>query len=398
MCNHLNDVLASARVVVAAVDAGSLSGTQASSNFEAFAELEKLGAAGKLLMAPRIAASDTWARAGHRSAEEWMAKTSGTSVGQAKVAAETAKRVEALPATQDALRSGELSLSQAAAISEAALAKPEAEAELLAAAKTETVKSLQERSRRTVLVSRESVEQRYERQRKLRSFSSWTDDEGMTAGRFRLTPDAGAAFVNTIRREADRQYRKAYKAGRRESPENYAADALVGLVTGEGLIGTKTGSKGAEVVVLVSRESLQRGAVDLDADELCEIPGFGAIPVSRAREMLGDAFLKGVLVEGKRVISVKHFGRHRPAEVDTALLVQTFLMHGKVKCVVELCDRTTGIQWDHKEPFARGGPTSSTNLHPICGFDNREKEAGRVVQTADGRWKRTGRGSGPKPP
>jgi hypothetical protein len=394
----LSDVLASARTAVSALDVDALSGLDAATVFETGAELERLGAALKVLVASKVAASDNWARAGHRSPEEWMAKTSGTSVGQAKLAAETAKRVEELPATRAAVQSGELSLAQVAAVSEAAVAAPHKESELLAAAKTETVKSLQDKARRVVLDSRGSVEERYARQRKLRSFSSWTDDEGMVAGRFRLTPDAGAALVNRIRAEADRQYRQAYREGRRESPENYAADALVALVTGDGLLGTKSTSKGSEVVVLVSRESLQRGTVDVSAGEICEIPGFGAIPVSRARELLADAFLKGVLVDGKRVIGVKHFGRHRPAEVDTALLVQAVLGHGEVRCVVEQCGRTAGIQWDHKEPFARGGPTSADNLHPMCGFDNREKEAGRVTETSDGRWVRTGGVAETRPP
>lgn len=64
----------------------------------------------------------------------------------------------------------------------------------------------------------------------------------------------------------------------------------------------------------------------------------------------------------------------------------------------ELCGRTAGIQWDHKNPFALGGPTSSENLHPMCGFDNREKEAGRVIETTDGRWVRTANFAGRRNP
>ena len=241
-----------------------------------------------------------------------------------------------------------------------------------------------------MLDSRGSLEERYACQRKARDFSTWTDDEGMTAGRFRLTPEVGAAVVNKIRREQDRIYRQAYKEGRRERPGNYAADAFAALVTGEGLIGDKTKSKGTEVVVVVSRESLMRGEVDAEAGELCEVPGFGAIPVSRARAMLSDCFLKGVLVDGTKIVSVKHFGRHRPAELDTALLVRSVLQQGQVVCITEGCDQTARIQWDHVQPFARGGPTAEWNLNPMCGFDNREKEAGRVVATPDGRWVRTG--------
>ena len=390
MCDRLSDVLASARAVVGSLDVAALTGSAATALFETGAELEKLGASLKVLVAPKIAQSETWAGAGHRSPEEWMARTSGTSVGHAKATVETGKRLEQLPSTASAVQSGSLSLAQAAAVAEAAVADPDSEEKLLAAAATQGLKGLQRQARRVVLDSRGSIEERYERQRKLRTLSMWTDDEGMTAGRFRLTPDAGAALANKIRAEADRHFRQANKKGRREAPEAYQADALVGLVTGEGLIGTQSKSKGTEVVVLVSREALMRGEVDRDAGELCEVPGFGAIPVARAKEMLSNCFLKGVLVEGKKVVTVKHFGRHRPAELDTALLVRTVLEDGQVVCKVEGCDQNAWIQWDHAHPFALGGPTSEDNLNPMCGFDNREKAAGRVVQTADGRWVRTG--------
>ena len=388
MCDRLNEVVASARAVVASLD--SLTGTEAARAFESLSKLEKVAAAGKLVLAPKIAQSETWARAGHRTPEEWMARTSGTSVGVARATIETGKRLDRLPSTASIVKSGALSLAQAAAVAEAAVIDPWSESKLLDAAGRESLKVLKETSRRIVLDSRGSLEERYARQRKLREFSSWTDDEGMTAGRFRLTPEVGAAVVHRIKRESDRIFRRAYREGRRETPGNYAADAFAALVTGEGLARGTSKAKGSEVVVLVSREALMRGSVDSDSDEMCEVTGFGAVPVSVARQIMSDAFLKGVVYDGTVVSHVEHFGRHRPAEVDTALLVQAVLTHGEVVCHVEQCDRTAGIQWDHKVPFARGGPTSSKNLHPMCGFDNREKEAGRVVQTADGRWVRRG--------
>ena len=396
MCDRLSEVLVSTRAVLASLHADTLTPAQAARLFEESVELEKLAAGVKVVVAPRIAQSEAWARAGYRTPEEWMARTAGTSVGQAKATVETGKRLESLQATTSAIKSGTLSLAQAAAITEAAAADPSSESKLLETATSESLKTLQDRSRRVVLDSRGSLEERYARQRKLREFSSWTDDEGMAAGRFRLTPEVGAAVINKIKGEADRIFRQAYKEGRRETPGNCAADAFAALVTGQGLI-LKNKSKGSEVVVLVSRDSLMRGSVDPDSDEICEVAGLGAVPVSVARQMMSDAFLKGVVYDGTVVTHVEHFGRHRPAEVDTALLVQAVLTHGKVVCEVEQCDRTTGIQWDHKVPFARGGPTSSRNLHPTCGYDNRLKELGRVVER-DGRWIRLGPDSGERSP
>ncbi|HUR50073.1 MAG TPA: DUF222 domain-containing protein [Acidimicrobiales bacterium] len=390
MCDRLNQVLDSARAFVATLDVASLSPSQVAHAFEVGAELEKLGASIKVLVAPKVGQSKAWARAGYRSPEEWMARTSGSSVGAAKATIATGKKLEALPATASVVKSGALSLAQAAAVAEAASADPGAESTLLEVAAGESLKVLQDKSHRVVLDSRGSVEARYARQRKLRDFSSWIDDEGMTAGRFRLTPEIGAAVISKIRAETDRHFRRGNKEGRGEDPGNYAADALAALVTGEGLIGARSRSKGTEVVVVVSREALLRGEVDKGAGELCEVPGFGAVPVSRAREMLGDCFLKGVLVDGTKVVTVRHFGRHRPAELDTALSVRSVLEDGHVICKVEGCGHSARIQWDHAQPFALGGPTSEDNINPMCGFHNREKEAGRVVQASDGRWVRTG--------
>ena len=379
MCTSVEQVLSSARAVVSSLDLSALSSTQVGSTFAALSELEKVVVSAKLLLAPRLAQSETWAREGARSPEEWMARKAGTSVGQAKQAMETGRKIEALPSTSDAVRAGELSLAQAAAVADAATADPSAESRLLEAAQKESIKSLQEKSRRVVLNSRGSVEERYARQRNLRSLRIWTDDEGMTAGQFRLTPDVGAAVVNRIRREQDRSYRKAYSEGRRETPENYAADAFAALVTGEGLIGAKSRSKGSEVVVVVSRDSLLRGEVDTAAGERCEVPGFGAIPVSRAKELMDDCFLKGVLIDGTKVVTVKHFGRYRPAELDTALMVRTVLEHGSMRCRVETCDRRVE-EWDHRVEFAKGGETSEANLDGYCRFDHRLKGEGQLVE------------------
>ena len=77
--------------------------------FALFAELGRLGAAGQVLLAPRVAQSDVWRTGGHRSAASWLAQTSGTGHGEAIATLETAERLENLPDTTQALRDGRLS-------------------------------------------------------------------------------------------------------------------------------------------------------------------------------------------------------------------------------------------------------------------------------------------------
>jgi hypothetical protein len=133
-------------------------------------------------------------------------------------------------------------------------------------------------------------------------------------------------------------------------------------------------------VVHVSRDALIRGTVaGGEAGEVCAIEGVGDIPVAVARQMLDDAFLKGVLVDGTEVRRVRHFGHRASAAVRTALRVEAVLNGGRVECAVAGCDRRAGIEWDHIEPHARGGPTEVANLQPLCRGHHREKTAGRLV-------------------
>ena len=99
----------------------------------------------------------------------------------------------------------------------------------------------------------------------------------------------------------------------------------------------------------------------------CHIVGGGPIPVRLAREMAKDAFLKAVLHDGVNIHTVKHFGRHIPAELRTALELGPLPDLDGVTCSDEGCDRRYGLEWDHDDPFSNGGPTSYENLNPAAG-------------------------------
>ena len=62
MCDRLNEVLAAARAAVGCLDVASLSPAQAAKAVELGAELEKLGSLLRVLVAPKVAQSDAWAR------------------------------------------------------------------------------------------------------------------------------------------------------------------------------------------------------------------------------------------------------------------------------------------------------------------------------------------------
>ena len=359
--------------VVAALEPERLDADGALAYLALFAQLGKLAEAGQALAARRVDACGAYRRSGHQSAAHLVAATAGVGIDRASTAVEVGKRLRDQPLADDAFRRGELSLDQAAPITEAAEVAPEQEERLIEHASRETVRNLRERARAVRLAAECDREERYERQRSLRTFRHGIDRDGMVCGTFRFPPDSGAAFVNRVEEEADRCYRAADRDRRHhDSHEQHAADALVALVTGA----AAPSRRGSEVVVHVSRDALLRGSVE--GDELCTVEGVGDVPVDVARRVLDDAFLKGVLVDGAEVQRVRHFGRRASAAVRTALRVQSVLRGGRVQCAASGCDRRAGIEWDHIEPHARGGPTEIANFQPLCRYHHREKTAGRL--------------------
>jgi hypothetical protein len=82
--------------------------------------------------------------------------------------------------------------------------------------------------------------------------------------------------------------------------------------------------------------------------------------------MAKDAFLKVVIHDGVKIHTVKHFGRHIPAELRTALELGSLPDLDGVICSEAGCDRRYGLEWDHDNPVANGGETSYVNLGPKC--------------------------------
>jgi hypothetical protein len=80
-----------------------------------------------------------------------------------------------------------------------------------------------------------------------------------------------------------------------------------------------------------------------------------------------------VLHDGVNVHTIKHFGRHRPAELQTALDLGAAPGFEGATCSKEGCDRRYHLQWDHTDPVANGGPTSYANQKPLCWLDHDEK-------------------------
>lgn len=381
---------------VAATDPDTVTGEQAERILERLVKIDRATAAARLGYARRAAQCMTWRQEGHRSAADWLAQKTKSSVGEAIAALETAKCLPSLPATQDALREGSLSVAQVREIAAAATADPGAEDELIEAAQYLSLKGLQHRARVAKAAATAGDEaQRAANAHKARCLRHWLDSEGAFHLHAKVTPDAGAEVMAAVRSRAAFVVDEAVRAKVAvESREAYDADALVALVTGDlrratfkGNVGGRTRS--AVVYLHVSLEALRRG--QLDSGELCEIPGVGPVSLSVAEHLLGESLLRLVIERGADVTTACTLGRAVPAPVELALEARDRV------CVVPGCDVHLSLEIDHWQiPFGKGGPTVLWNLARLCKFHHNMKTYdGWQLRGGPGKWEWVPPGGGP---
>ena len=401
------------RTSVAELDPERLSGPDAARLLEAFAELERLAAAGRLLSARRVESSNVWRRTGHRSAAAHVAEATGTGIGPALTALETARHLGSLPATDEAVRQGRLSESQVKEIAGAAILQPDAERSLVDAAGEQPLSVLKLRCKR-VRAAGQDPRTAYAAIHRGRYLRNWVEDSGAVRFDARLTPDEGARLLASVTAETERLAAEARKAGLDEPRRALAADALVGLASGGGAGAAEPGGShgngshatgrgtpgrrpaagscrtdgpSAVVHVRVDHAALLRGHVE--GDELCEIPGVGPIPVEVARRLAVDSVLNVLVTDGVDVTTVAHGGRSIPAALRRALVERD------PECVVPGCTTRERLEIDHIRPFAEGGEASLANLARLCHWHHYLKtHHGHLLDRTDGtgpgpRWRWT---------
>jgi hypothetical protein len=345
---------------VAEAEPAILEGKSAVKMMELYAEAERVAAAGKALMAKRVADSGAWRAGGEPSAAHFLAAKTGVPVGRAVNLLETASRLAELPHTERALKAGKLSETQAAEIASAAAAAPESEKELLAVAAKESLTELKEQCARVRAAALPDYNERYQRIHARRRLRTWTDPEGALRLDALLTPDAGAKVIAALEPLKERIFNAARKHGRKESYEAYAADALVELAhgTGRGTKGSATGAPAAMVHVFVDHKALTRGSTT--NGEVCEIAGVGPIPVATAEALATDCYLRVLVKDGIDIKTVSHPGKTINARLKSALLARGY------RCAVPGCGVRHHLQIDHTKERHDDGLTQLDNLDWLC--------------------------------
>jgi hypothetical protein len=357
------------RRFVAGFDPAALDGEDARALVEQAAEAERLAGAVKMLAAGRVAETAAWAD-GFRDAGAWLSSVSGSTVGKARATLETAQRLEQLPATEAALRSGRLSDVQVDLVASAATADPDAEQALLTCASRNGVKGLKTEAARVEAAASTDQDERYAsaRARRFLRHRAISDVEGLIEMRGPI--DRTASVMAALEPYERDQFEQARKAERRELPEALAFDAMVQLAddAAAGKLAGAPGRAPATVVIRVDKAAFDRGLSE--PGDVCEIPGIGPIPVSTARKLAQDAVLKALIVDGIDVRSISHLGRTIPTRLRTAI------DEAYPECAVEGCHVDRHLEIDHKIPVAEGGRTELANLQRLCRHHHDEKHTG----------------------
>jgi Domain of unknown function (DUF222) len=190
---------------------------------------ERFCAAGKTLLARRLAQTHRPEQAGARFAAEDLARRSGTSTGAARDSLDTSARLPEQPGVQGALRRGEVSVAQAAVISAAVAANSAEEHRLVELARRVSVPELREECARVRAAADPDPEATNRRLHQARRLRRYVDGEGFWNLHAKGTPQAGAAFNVVLEAFTDRVFTTARRAGRNEPVQAYAFDALMAL-------------------------------------------------------------------------------------------------------------------------------------------------------------------------
>jgi hypothetical protein len=344
------------RQMVATLEPGAVPLFETPDVWAEFDEMERLAAAAKLILAPRVEESCTWRTEGYRSAAEQMAAKSGTSVAAAQSLLETSQRVAELPKTEAVLRTGALSPAKARVVSAAAMVAPDREDALLELAEAAPYGKV----RKASLEAKASVgiDETHARITRERSLREYTDDEGAWVLHARGPAEAGLAFRAAIDPIIDRYFKIKREPEDREPREAYAFDALIEAVTRSADGEAKKSSGRYLGLIRADLEAMQRGKVE--GDEVCEIAGLGPVPVDVAKKLLGEAVLKLVLTKGVDVANVTHLGRAPTVAQKSALLWMS------PDCTALDCSRAQRLEYDHREEWHKTHHTRIDETDRLC--------------------------------
>ncbi len=180
----------------------------------------------------------------------------------------------------------------------------------------------------------------------------------------RDNPEVIATVMAVVDEITDGIFHKAYREGRREPREAYAADALVQLVTGQA--GPAKGSTRPKVIFRIDWAAWLRGfPVE---GEVMELVGYGPVAASAVDEAIdAGGFVAAVITNGEQLTGVAHLKRPPSAKQQSAL---EWLYPS---CAALGCHAVARLQRDHRIDWARSHITMLDWLDLLCAHHHKLK-------------------------
>ena len=415
MCQGLRALQQSMVAYAAGFDVKVLTPAQCDEVVRLAAQVEASAASIKALAAARSAESESWRREGYRSAAEKLADQAGMSPSAARRAMDTGQRMSDQPDVAAAATAGELSLEQAAAVSDGVAANPGAARELIDKAKSSSMPELNAEVA-NVKAAHCDLEARHRERHSRRSWRRQTDrDSALQAHMFGHPEDGVKVWrpLDLIRRRLIMLRREA--GGPVEALDALDYDALVLLceiaagkdgelsladlleeglfpqLNAEALAGRsqqplfstgetpdagdaaprrkKRAGSPTKVMIRIDFSTFFRG-VPLEG-ELCDIAGYGPVPVSVVKALIEteNPVLVGLATNANQLLGVWHQKRRpKPHERDALDFLYT-------SCAVEGCSARVGLQYDHRVDWAQTYITAFDFLDRLCPHHHRLKTA-----------------------
>ena len=303
---------------------------------------------------------------GFRSCAEWLSWRVGLDLGAARERVRVARALGSLPRLAEALARGELSYAKVRALTR--VATPESEARLLRVGRAGTAAHVERIIRAWRRVDRRAEAREAARQHASRSLHVTHDDDGTVVIRGRLTPEAGALLVRALDAAREALYQRTRRAEATGPAGDSAtapptrsqqqADALVLLAETALHQELDPGAPGEryQVVVHVDAAVLE----DPEHDGQTALEGGIRISAEISRRLACDA---------SRVV-MRHDADGRVVEVGARTrtippALRRALHHRDETCRFPGCQGRIR-ESHHVQHWARGGPTTLTNLVSLC--------------------------------
>ncbi len=364
---RVGEVAEAAAIVARALDPDDVPASEAVRLYRSLDTAVRSLTAAKTLLARRVEDSAEWKRQGYKSAAEFLASTSGTSLGAARSEMETSKALSGLPATKEQMAAGTISPQQGSVIAGAAKANPAAENQLLRTAGTANLHELRDEALKAKAAADANPEATHARLHRERRLMRFTD----AAGARHLNLHGPVDEVAVIEAEIDRRLSQVIRerpGDGMECRDALAFDAAVAMAkrsesadvpADRASRKAKQGRPQHLALLRLDVEALWRGYAK--GDELVEVTGLGPIPVAAARRLLGDAVLKLIITKGEAVAHVTSLTRGPTQAMRYALLWTS------PTCTVEGCSRTI-VEHDHRygAEYKDTRHTRLDELDPLC--------------------------------